>query len=92
LLVCEFSLADCSKMIFTFWSALLAGADIKEMKDKQCKQFRMFAALFSSFIRAVADVYKNRFLETWTNITRLRKPLIAAVSGFAVSLMIIILN
>ncbi|KAF8995459.1 ClpP/crotonase-like domain-containing protein [Cyathus striatus] len=38
--------------------AFAAGADIKEMKDKE-----------------FADVYKNRFLEDWTKITRLRKPL-----------------
>lgn len=37
-------------------------------------------------MESVADVYKNRFLENWTNISRLRKPLIAAVSGYAVSL------
>jgi enoyl-CoA hydratase len=46
--------------------AFAAGADIKEMKDKE-----------------FADVYKNRFLEDWAKITRLRKPVIAAVSGYA---------
>ncbi|KAF8160914.1 enoyl-CoA hydratase [Crassisporium funariophilum] len=46
--------------------AFAAGADIKEMKDKQ-----------------YADVYKNKFLEDWGNVTKLRKPLIAAVSGYA---------
>ncbi|KAF9528521.1 enoyl-CoA hydratase [Crepidotus variabilis] len=46
--------------------AFAAGADIKEMKDKQ-----------------FADAYKNKFLEDWGNLSRLRKPLIAAVSGFA---------
>jgi len=46
--------------------AFAAGADIKEMKDKQ-----------------FADVYKNKFLEDWAAITHLRKPLIAAVSGYA---------
>jgi len=46
--------------------AFAAGADIKEMKDKQ-----------------YADVYKNKFLENWGEIARLRKPLIAAVSGYA---------
>ncbi|KZT26806.1 enoyl-CoA hydratase [Neolentinus lepideus HHB14362 ss-1] len=30
-----------------------------------------------------SDVYKNRFLENWTTMTHLRKPLIAAVSGYA---------
>ncbi|TFK44499.1 enoyl-CoA hydratase [Crucibulum laeve] len=46
--------------------AFAAGADIKEMKDKQ-----------------FADVYKNKFLEDWAKITQLRKPIIAAVSGYA---------
>ncbi|KAH9485229.1 Enoyl-CoA hydratase, mitochondrial [Psilocybe cubensis] len=46
--------------------AFAAGADIKEMKDKQ-----------------YADVYKNKFLEDWGKINQLRKPLIAAVSGYA---------
>jgi enoyl-CoA hydratase len=46
--------------------AFAAGADIKEMKDKQ-----------------YADVYKNKFLEDWGRIAHLRKPLIAAVSGYA---------
>ncbi|KAF8197992.1 ClpP crotonase [Pholiota molesta] len=46
--------------------AFAAGADIKEMKDKQ-----------------FADVYKNKFLEDWGLISKLRKPLIAAVSGYA---------
>jgi hypothetical protein len=32
----------------------------------------------------VADVYKNKFLESWGAISKLRKPVIAAVSGFAV--------
>lgn len=46
--------------------AFAAGADIKEMKDKE-----------------FADVYKNRFLEDWADVTRIRKPIIAAVSGYA---------
>lgn len=33
---------------------------------------------------SVADVYKNKFLEDWGKIAHLRKPLIAAVSGYAV--------
>lgn len=32
----------------------------------------------------VADVYKNKFLEDWADITRINKPIIAAVSGYAV--------
>ncbi|QRW21475.1 enoyl-CoA hydratase/isomerase family protein [Rhizoctonia solani] len=47
--------------------AFAAGADIKEMKDKQC----------------VTDVYKTNFLGDWTRITSFPKPVIAAVSGFA---------
>ncbi|KAF9453922.1 enoyl-CoA hydratase [Macrolepiota fuliginosa MF-IS2] len=46
--------------------AFAAGADIKEMKDKQ-----------------FADVYKNKFLEDWADITKISKPIIAAVSGYA---------
>jgi len=46
--------------------AFAAGADIKEMKDKE-----------------FADVYKNRFLEDWGLMTKIRKPIIAAVSGYA---------
>ncbi|KAG6829455.1 hypothetical protein H0H92_004515 [Tricholoma furcatifolium] len=30
-----------------------------------------------------ADAYKNRFLEDWAEMTRIRKPIIAAVSGYA---------
>jgi hypothetical protein len=33
----------------------------------------------------VADVYQNRFLEDWQEILRIHKPIIAAVSGYAVS-------
>lgn len=48
--------------------AFAAGADIKEMKDKE-----------------FADVYKTDFLAHWTEMTRFRKPIVAAVSGYAVS-------
>lgn len=48
--------------------AFAAGADIKEMKDKE------FAA-----------AYKSNFLGHWTKLTTIRKPIIAAVSGHAVS-------
>ncbi|KZT01307.1 enoyl-CoA hydratase [Laetiporus sulphureus 93-53] len=46
--------------------AFAAGADIKEMKDKE-----------------YSDVFKNRFLENWSLLTQIRKPIIAAVSGYA---------
>ncbi|KAH9831744.1 enoyl-CoA hydratase [Rhodofomes roseus] len=46
--------------------AFAAGADIKEMKDKE-----------------YSDVFKNKFLESWSLITQIRKPIIAAVSGYA---------
>jgi hypothetical protein len=36
-------------------------------------------------MRPVADVYQNRFLENWQEISTIRKPIIAAVSGFAVN-------
>lgn len=48
--------------------AFAAGADIKEMKDKN-----------------FAEVYREDFLSHWTRITGFRKPIIAAVSGYAVS-------
>ncbi|OZJ06541.1 Enoyl-CoA hydratase, mitochondrial [Bifiguratus adelaidae] len=46
--------------------AFAAGADIKEMKDKEG-----------------IENYKNNFLGHWTHITNIRKPIIAAVNGFA---------
>ncbi|GAA5944611.1 uncharacterized protein JCM15063_000057 [Sporobolomyces koalae] len=46
--------------------AFAAGADIKEMKDKE-----------------FAEVYKSDFLAHWTQLTKFRKPIIAAVSGYA---------
>ncbi|GAA6060824.1 hypothetical protein JCM10212_005242, partial [Sporobolomyces blumeae] len=46
--------------------AFAAGADIKEMKDKE-----------------FAEVYKGDFLAHWTELTRFRKPIVAAVSGYA---------
>jgi len=46
--------------------AFAAGADIKEMKDKD-----------------FSEVFKTNYLENWTELTKLRKPIIAAVSGFA---------
>lgn len=46
--------------------AFAAGADIKEMKDKE-----------------YADAYKTNFLGHWTKLTTIKKPIVAAVSGFA---------
>jgi len=46
--------------------AFAAGADIKEMKDKQ-----------------FGDVFKGNFLENWSDMKKIQKPIIAAVSGFA---------
>jgi len=46
--------------------AFAAGADIKEMKDKE-----------------FAEAYKSNFLEDWGQMSRIRKPIIAAVSGYA---------
>jgi enoyl-CoA hydratase/carnithine racemase len=31
-----------------------------------------------------SDVYRNKFLENWTLMSAIRKPVIAAVSGYAV--------
>ncbi|KAI0295859.1 enoyl-CoA hydratase [Multifurca ochricompacta] len=33
--------------------------------------------------KSFSDVYQNKFLETWQQITTIRKPIIAAVSGYA---------
>ncbi|KAH8828131.1 ClpP crotonase [Flagelloscypha sp. PMI_526] len=46
--------------------AFAAGADIKEMKDKE-----------------YSAVYQSNFLENWQDMTKIRKPIVAAVSGFA---------
>jgi enoyl-CoA hydratase len=46
--------------------AFAAGADIKEMRDKN-----------------FADAYLGDFLGRWDAVARLRKPIIAAVNGFA---------
>ena len=35
--------------------------------------------------KTFADVYGNNFLENWSLITKVQKPIIAAVNGFAVS-------
>lgn len=48
--------------------AFAAGADIKEMKDKQ-----------------FSEVYSKKFLGNWTKMNDVKKPIIGAVSGFAVS-------
>ncbi|PWN99958.1 ClpP/crotonase [Tilletiopsis washingtonensis] len=46
--------------------AFAAGADIKEMRNKE-----------------FAEAYKGNFLGHWTKISQIRKPIIAAVSGYA---------
>jgi hypothetical protein len=34
-----------------------------------------------------SDAYRNDFLANWSRISQIRKPVIAAVSGYAVSLL-----
>jgi len=46
--------------------AFAAGADIKEMKDREYPK-----------------VYLDDMLAFWENVTKLRKPIIAAVNGYA---------
>ena len=59
---------DVSAIVLTgSEKAFAAGADIKEMKDKQ-----------------FADVYRKQFLGHWTRMNGVRKPIIGAVSGYAV--------
>ena len=37
-------------------------------------------------VYAVHEVFKGKFLESWSLLTTIRKPIIAAVSGYAVSI------
>lgn len=53
------------------------------MKDKQCTDIFLLRITKYTNIQTVADVFKNKFLEDWGKLSQLRKPLIAAVSGFA---------
>jgi len=53
------------------------------MKDKQCELI-VTVLNYTWYKFKVADVYQNRFLEDWADITKINKPIIAAVSGFAV--------
>jgi len=59
--------ADIGAMVLTgSEKAFAAGADIKEMKDKN-----------------FSDVILNDFIAPWERLSRCRKPVIAAVSGYA---------
>ncbi|KZO94342.1 ClpP/crotonase [Calocera viscosa TUFC12733] len=51
--------------------ATTSGADIKEMKDIECTNWRPTLA------------YGNNFLSHWAQITEMKKPVIAAVRGYA---------
>jgi hypothetical protein len=62
-----------------------AGADIKEMKDKSCD------VQFSPSLRhahidpfPVEEAYTSNFIANWNVVSKLNKPIIAAVSGYAV--------
>ncbi|GJJ06051.1 hypothetical protein Clacol_000239 [Clathrus columnatus] len=64
--------------------AFAAGADIKEMKDKKCTPaISHEKMILTNDVISVAEVYKSDFLHDWSRITRMRKPTIAAVSGYA---------
>jgi enoyl-CoA hydratase/carnithine racemase len=56
------------------------------MKDKECASLLPVLSFSADEKGSVADVYKNNFLENWSTMTKVRKPTVAAVSGFAVSL------
>ena len=43
-----------------------------------------FLLLLSAFNILVAEVYTDQFIASWQDITNIRKPIIAAVSGYAV--------
>ncbi len=45
---------------------------------------RRRSSTIATALYLVSDVYKNNFLENWSVMSKLRKPVIAAVSGFAV--------
>jgi hypothetical protein len=67
---------------------MTAGADIKEMRDKTCASTFITGSRVSQVsFPPVAEVYKSKFLENWGTVGTIRKPIIAAVSGFAVSLI-----
>lgn len=53
---------------FSWLVGISAGADIKEMQN----------------INTFSDVYNSNFLMGWDRLARCRKPVLAAVNGFAV--------
>jgi hypothetical protein len=57
------------------------------MKDKDCKSPQSPLSTVRSLTESYADtdVYRNQFLASWETVTKCRKPIIAAVSGYAVS-------
>jgi enoyl-CoA hydratase len=61
-----------------------AGADIKEMKDKSCECPPLVTGDFPTKFLEVAEAYTTNFLANWEVIAKLQKPVIAAVSGYAV--------
>ncbi|KAG1812574.1 putative enoyl-CoA hydratase precursor, mitochondrial [Suillus subaureus] len=63
--------------------AFAAGADIKEMKDKSCEYLSLVIEYFRIKFPEVAEAYTTNFLADWEVITQLKKPVIAAVSGYA---------
>jgi enoyl-CoA hydratase/carnithine racemase len=60
------------------------------MKDKTCTSpiTSHFSAELSSMpsilFLADAEAYGSNFLESWQDVMKIRKPIIAAVSGYAV--------
>ncbi|KAG1864387.1 ClpP/crotonase [Suillus subluteus] len=63
--------------------AFAAGADIKEMKDKSCEYLSLVIEYIRIKFPEVAEAYTTNFLADWEVITKLKKPVIAAVSGYA---------
>ena len=54
------------------------------MKDKSCAYTPSFYICPRSHPAQDVDVYRNQFLRDWGKISTLSKPIIAAVSGYAV--------
>lgn len=58
------------------WRGLVTGASFPLLAGADIKEMQS---------RTFQDCYSNKFLSHWDQLTRVRKPVIAAVNGYAVS-------